>query len=50
MVGSFIALDFVSHMSGFSQSLVESAMSGGSGSGGGGFSGGGGGGGGGGSW
>jgi len=50
IAGSFTALDFVSHMSGFSESLGATAMAGGSGSGGGGFSGGGGGGGGGGSW
>ncbi|MEI8174760.1 MAG: DUF2207 domain-containing protein [bacterium] len=50
VVGSFVAMDFASHMSGFSESFGNSAMSGGSGSGGGGFSGGGGGGGGGGSW
>ncbi len=50
LAGSFIAMDFVSHMSGFSQAFSNNAMAGGTGSGGGGFSGGGGGGGGGGSW
>jgi uncharacterized membrane protein len=50
VAGAFIATDFVSHMSGFSQTLANTAMAGGAGSGGGGFSGGGGGGGGGGSW
>ena len=50
LAGSFIAMDFVSHMSGFSQAFSNNAMAGRTGSGGGGFSGGGGGGGGGGSW
>ncbi len=50
-IGTFVAVDFVSHMSGFSQSFNGAAtMSGGAGGGGAGFSGGGGGGGGGGSW
>lgn len=50
IVGSFVAADFASHMSGLSQSFGKSAISGGSSSSGGGFSGGGFGGGGGGSW
>ena len=53
VTGAFIAMDFVSHMSGFSDSINNNGMAAGagsSGSGGGGFSGGGGGGGGGGSW
>jgi uncharacterized membrane protein len=49
IVGAFVVSDFVSHMSGMSQSF-NTAAAGQSGSGGGGFSGGGGGGGGGGSW